>query len=242
MATDYAEMEREFLAGLEADTGRDLAVWMALIDAQNLAHRNDIIDWLRTQRFTFAWASWLERIHHNGGQPIYTSAPAPTPAIMSPPVAAPMTVPVTPPPPPAQPVATVAEARRPAPGAAPAPQPLENAQALAALLAKAKAYRPLAEHLIREARKALPDVAVSIRDGYVSLCRPAEFAALAVSARELRLGLDLGEEVGATAMPRGRMPGTLARISHVLVLTDARQVDAALLAAVRMADRRVNGG
>ena len=45
MAIDYAEREREFLAGLEADTGHDLAGWMALIEAQKLAHRTDIIDW-----------------------------------------------------------------------------------------------------------------------------------------------------------------------------------------------------
>ena len=28
MSRDYGEMEQEFIAGLEADTGRDLAGWM----------------------------------------------------------------------------------------------------------------------------------------------------------------------------------------------------------------------
>ena len=80
MATDYAELEREFLASLAADSGRDLAAWMALIDAQKLNHRNDIIDWLRQQGFMFARASWLERIHHNGGRPVYLAAlPGSTP-------------------------------------------------------------------------------------------------------------------------------------------------------------------
>lgn len=71
MSTDWREKEREFLDGLVPDTGRDLAQWMALIAAQGLPHRNDIIDWLRHQGFTFSRASWLERIHHNGGRPIY---------------------------------------------------------------------------------------------------------------------------------------------------------------------------
>ena len=71
MAVDYGAKEREFLAGLQADTGRDLAQWMAAIDGAGLAHRNDIIDWLRRQGFMFSKASWLERIHHNGGRPLY---------------------------------------------------------------------------------------------------------------------------------------------------------------------------
>lgn len=71
MSTDWREKEREFLSGLKPDTGRDLGEWMRVIAAQNLPHRNDIIDWLRQQGFTFARASWLERIHHNAGRPIY---------------------------------------------------------------------------------------------------------------------------------------------------------------------------
>src|SRR5262245_27205851 len=63
--------EREFLAGLKARTGRDLAEWMAAIAAQGFGDKNEIIDWLRTQGLPFARASWLERIHRNGGKPIY---------------------------------------------------------------------------------------------------------------------------------------------------------------------------
>ena len=71
MAVDYGAKEKEFIAGLEEDTGRDLAGWMEAIDEAGLGHRNDIIDWLRQQGFLFSKASWLERIHHNGGRPIY---------------------------------------------------------------------------------------------------------------------------------------------------------------------------
>ena len=71
MSADYAEKEREFLACLEADTGRDLEAWMAAIETQGLTERNEIIDWLREQGFLFSKASWLERIHNNSGKPIY---------------------------------------------------------------------------------------------------------------------------------------------------------------------------
>ncbi len=71
MSTDYAEKERNFIAGLAEDTGRDLAAWMTAISGSGFNERNAIIDWLRHQGFQFANASWLERIHHNGGRLIY---------------------------------------------------------------------------------------------------------------------------------------------------------------------------
>src|SRR6185312_13298553 len=75
MATDFGEKEREFIDGLKENTGRDLGEWMQAISAEGLGHRNDIIDWLRHKGLMFSKASWLERIHHNGGKPIYAGVP-----------------------------------------------------------------------------------------------------------------------------------------------------------------------
>src|SRR5262250_3285562 len=71
MARDEEAEEQEFLADLQTRTGRDLAQWMAAIAAQNFSDKNEAIDWLRGQGIPFARASWLERIHSNGGRPIY---------------------------------------------------------------------------------------------------------------------------------------------------------------------------
>ncbi|MGL4397748.1 MAG: hypothetical protein ACRCS9_14505 [Hyphomicrobium sp.] len=71
MSTDYAEKERLFVTALAEDSGRDLDAWMQAIAASGLTDRNAIIDWLRQQGFMFSKASWLERIHHNGGKLIY---------------------------------------------------------------------------------------------------------------------------------------------------------------------------
>jgi hypothetical protein len=67
MTADERDEERRFLAELKARSGRDLPEWMAAISAQGFADKNDTIDWLRAQGFPFARASWLERIHTNGG-------------------------------------------------------------------------------------------------------------------------------------------------------------------------------
>ncbi len=79
MATDFGEKERAFIDGLKENTGRDLGEWMQAIAAEALPNRNDIIDWLRHKGFMFSKASWLERIHHNGGRPIYADSPKGTP-------------------------------------------------------------------------------------------------------------------------------------------------------------------
>lgn len=261
MGIDYGETERQFLAGLKAETGRDAAEWMAEIGAQNLTHRNDIIDWLRRQGFMFSKASWLERIYHNGGKPVYgdrkdrvrgqpgkrdagakpaaVSVAAPEPAAQEMPVAQP------PPPPPSrdEPAAKVAAPVAPPP--VPAPRQAVQASAstspadMAGLLAKAKAYRPLAQFVIAEVGKAVPGSSAAARDGFVLFERDGRaFAALSIGARDLKLCVAPGEAGGAQLFEPQKplaLPGFPAALSSAITLTDARQITAALLAEVRQA-------
>ncbi|MGD9783953.1 MAG: DUF5655 domain-containing protein [Hyphomicrobiaceae bacterium] len=292
MSTDWRQKERDFLDSLLPDTGRDLGQWMALISSQNLPHRNDTIDWLRRQGFTFSRASWLERIHHNGGRPVYLdaadiaasepkadsaamvqgapeAAPEPTSASAPPPqtdaeVAAPPSTRAVEPdrvaatgPLPARavakpdlrvvpaPVATepVAQApHRPSPAEKP-PAPTASA-GLDTVLDKAKAYRPLAQFVLREIEQRVPLFVASPAGSAIDLGGPARFGLIAVSGKDLRLALDLGEAPLKQPWERVRLPVTLARSSqpmtHMIVLTDVRQIDAALLDVVHQAWRRNN--
>lgn len=240
MTNHYGDKERDFLNALEADTGRTLAQWMEAIRAEGLSERNDIIDWLRRQGFRFSRASWLERVHHNGGKPIYADRPpatrtaeraapsrparprrdAPVPDVMRP-MAQGGSAPLQR----AAPAPAVPQAPRPAAetyaSAAANVVPLAFADPLspqiAEVTAKAKAYRPLADYLLREIAKAVPGATFAVRGQTIAVIKAREFATLAVSARELKLALDGG---GAIA------------------LTDARQVDGALLDAIRAAASR----
>lgn len=212
MAGDEAEEERAFLADLKARSGRELAEWMAAITERGFADKNETIDWLRAQGFPFARASWLERIHSNGGRPIYMDAageakPAPPP----------------------KPVPT-----------ARAPSKREVAE-LERLLAAAKGYRPLYQFLEAEVRKAVPGVHVAPKSVYISFAAPAEFAAVALQASELRLGLDLGDGAFDPPLQPAKLRGVGPAITHMLVLTDARQVNADLLNLIKAANARVNG-
>ena len=199
MAVDYAEKEREFLESLAADTGRDLSGWMTAISATALTDRNAIIDWLRQQGFLFARASWLERIHHNGGRPIYLHPAAfdtaiPTrdkPQLVSPmlpvkPAAAvptPQALPTPRPPLASSPIDPVATVRQPRSA------PSETAS-LDALLAEAKAYRPLAQFVLREIEKAAPDLVFEARSGFIAINGQYGLAGvLTIAPKELRLAL-----------------------------------------------------
>ena len=249
MSRDLREKESEFIAGLAADTGRDLGQWMALIDGQTFAHRNDMIDWLRQQGLTFAKASRLERIHHNGGKPLYGERPiiriapeppaapaAPAKPEIAPPPADVAVEPARPTPLPATPVA----APPPAATAKPPTPPPPILADLSSFLAKAKGYRPLAELLLRAVREAVPGATVHLQETHADLAAPLVFGALAVTAKDVRLALDLGDRPFEGDLKRLRLPGTAANLTHTIVISDARRVDADLKALVAAAAARAN--
>ena len=220
MARDEEEEEREFLADLEARTGRDLAAWMAAIAAERFADKNETIDWLRAQGIPFARASWLERIHSNGGRPIYLHQRTAVETKVQPPSPRPPPAPRTP--------------------ASPPPTQREIAD-LDKLLAAGKGYRPLYQLLEGEIRGVIPGLVVAAKAAYISFGAPREFAAVALHASELRLGLDLGDRPHDLQLLKPRMRGPGPAISHMLVLTDARQVNTDLLNLIKGANARVNG-
>jgi len=263
MATDFGEKEREFIEGLKENTGRDLAEWMQAISSAGLAHRNDIIDWLRHKGLMFSKASWLERIHHNGGRPIYADVPKdaaprrPARRRREATVLAPQSIPVATVSaalPALEPRAPAAEPR-PAQPAPPRPvlvsgvptAPPATAKPgdidIDALLAKAKAYRPLAQHVLGKIRSVSPAAAVSALESAVSIGAPSPFAVLGISGKELRLHLALGAHPFDDRVRRGQAGGGIGKgeaLSHMLVLTDARQVDAQFMELVSLA-AKANG-
>jgi Domain of unknown function (DUF5655) len=223
MARDEQEEERDFLADLEARTGRTLSDWMTAITAQGFADKNETIDWLREQGIPFARASWLERIHSNGGRPIYLHH-APKAADQDKPKAPPKPQPAAP--------------RTPAQTRAPTAREVAD---LDKLLAAGKGYRPLYQLLEAEVRSAVPGLTVTPKAAYISLGAPHEFAAVTLHSTELRLGLDLGDRPFDAQVQKARLRGPGPAIAHMLVLTDARQVNADLLNLIKAANARING-
>ncbi len=261
MSRKHAELEREFIDELANRTGRSLDAWMGEIDEAGLTDRNAIIDWLRPQGLTFAHASWLERIHHNGGRPIYlgngTQPGSPTqpatqltPQLATQPSQSPARQPL-----PTNAIAASAE--RPAPPIQNSPRFKSDAQpptsappnpprvsdaadAVGTLLAKGKGLRPLADKLLREITRALPGSTITAAGDLVLLANPSVFACVHIGAKELRLGLSLeGMNPAPPALPV-RIPGAPAGISHMMVLNDARQLDDHLAKLVILANAKAS--
>lgn len=248
------EEEREFLAALKARSGHTLGEWMAAISAQGFDDKNQAIDWLRTQGFPFARASWLERIHANGGRPIYLARAEPdcqsvpdaparpadqraAPTLAAAPQAGDQAVGR------AASRAAAEDSSQASPPASPLASPpaarATRAKAqLEALLAAGKGYRPLFHLLEGAILKALPDTAINPRGTYIGIGNPREFAAVALNASGLRLGLALGDHPFAAPLTKARLKGTGAEVTHMLVLTDARQVNDELMRLIIAANAR----
>lgn len=228
MSTDYAEKERNFIAGLAEDTGRDLAAWMAAISGSGFNERNAIIDWLRHQGFQFANASWLERIHHNGGRLVYAddvehTVPAARPASRAFPMSdepprreKPVIVPRT-----------------------PAPKPSPVGDGIQRLLAEAKGLRPLADLILREVARAVPDAEFTASPPLIVMLAPFPFAALLPGPKRLRLYGSFGSAGAADhAKPADTINRAPAPFPEMLVLDDARSIDENFQRLIRATARR----
>lgn len=256
MSTDYAEKERAFIADLGPDTGRDLDGWMQAISASGLIERNDIIDWLRQQGFQFSKASWLERIHHNGGRLIYGEAlPAEADtAGAAKPSADPETIapqprgaararraasanPFAPPAPAPEvvPEPAAIEAMAPAPILAPPPEPATATADVNAALSAAKGLRPLAELMLREIETAVPAVCLTVVDGLIVIATDKPFASLQPAARKLKLYANFGATGDGVEKATVLAPKVPPPYPFMLALDDARRIDETFRALIRRA-------
>ncbi len=88
----------------------------------------------------------------------------------------------------------------------------------------------------------MPGAAFTPEGSHVSIARTREFAVLAISPRELRLGLDLGQRAFDKTLQAAKFTNPTSRISpgitHMIILTDARQIDDGLRALFREAAQR----
>jgi hypothetical protein len=72
MAKDSQRLEQEFIATVQAKTGKDLNEWMAVIGKSGLDKPNAILKWLKDEhKLNHMQANFLSGIYLNGGSPVY---------------------------------------------------------------------------------------------------------------------------------------------------------------------------
>ncbi len=109
---------------------------------------------------------------------------------------------------------------------------------LEAQFAKAADMRSLYDEFIAFIAKNFPASSVLPKKTYVSILENREFAAINIKPKELRIGLDLGDRPFNEKIEKAKLAGPMPRISHMFVLTDARQLDASIVAALKESHSR----
>jgi Domain of unknown function (DUF5655)/Domain of unknown function (DUF4287) len=104
--------------------------------------------------------------------------------------------------------------------------------------AKAAHQRSLFDALTGFVKTHFPNAATLPKKTYVSILEKREFAALNIKPQELRIGLDLGDRPFDDTVAKAKLAGPMPRISHMFVLTHARQLDACLADLLRQSHGR----
>lgn len=104
--------------------------------------------------------------------------------------------------------------------------------------AKAGDMRPLFDAFIDFVKKNFPAASVLPKKTYVSVLENREFAAVNIKAKELRIGMDLGDMPFDEKIGKAKLTGPMPRISHMFVLTDKQQLDSSIVDALRKSHAR----
>lgn len=75
---------------------------------------------------------------------------------------------------------------------------------------------------------------------YLSFTAIREFAAINVKPKEMRLGLDLGDEAFTEVLQKSKLTGPMPRISHMIILTDIKQFDSKTKQLLQQSFNRTN--
>lgn len=94
---------------------------------------------------------------------------------------------------------------------------------------KAEGMRPLFDSVSQTILSQFPDTQLIPKKTYISFTAQREFAAINIKPKEIRLGLDLGNEPFNDIAQKSKLSGPMPRISHMVVLTDISQLDQRIL-------------
>ncbi|MTI21313.1 DUF4287 domain-containing protein [Fulvivirga sp. RKSG066] len=87
---------------------------------------------------------------------------------------------------------------------------------------------------------AFKTVQVVPTKGYISFRNPKEFAVAKINKKEIRVGLDLGEQEFDAYTQKAKSLGTMPRISHMVEITTPEEVNEKLKSSLAKANQIVN--
>jgi predicted transport protein len=87
------------------------------------------------------------------------------------------------------------------------------------------AMRPLFDAIFEKIISAFHGTQLIPKKTYLSFTAVREFAAVNIKPKEIRMGLDLGEEPFSETLQKSKLTGPMPRITHMLIFTDIKQFD-----------------
>lgn len=104
--------------------------------------------------------------------------------------------------------------------------------------AKAADMRPLFDEFVGFIAKNFPASSILPKKTYVSVLENREFGAVNIKPKELRIGLDLGDRPFDEKVEKAKLTGPMPRISHMVVVTEPRQLDSGLVNLLKQSHSR----
>ena len=103
---------------------------------------------------------------------------------------------------------------------------------------KAPDIRSLYDAFVLFVEKNFPDASILPKKTYVSVLENREFGAINIKPKELRIGFDLGDRIFDESVSKSKLTGAMPRISHMMVITDAEQLDNNLVELLKQSHAR----
>lgn len=104
--------------------------------------------------------------------------------------------------------------------------------------AKGPEMRPLYDAFVSFVATTFPNAKFLPKKTYISLLENREFGAVNIKQSELRIGMDLGDRPFDEKVEKARLTGPMPRISHMIVVTDASQLDSDLVELLNLSRSR----
>lgn len=98
---------------------------------------------------------------------------------------------------------------------------------------KCEAMRPVFESISEKILGHFPDTLLITKKTYLSYTANREFAAINIKPKEIRLGIDLGDEPFTETLQKSKLTGAMPRISHMLTITDSSGLDEKAMALLQ---------
>ena len=105
---------------------------------------------------------------------------------------------------------------------------------------KCEAMRPLFDEVSSKILALFPGTQLIAKKTYLSYTATREFAAINIKPKEIRLGMDLGDATFNDTLQKSKLTGPMARISHMVVITDAAQFDKNLIEYLKLSYSRTH--